>query len=80
MPQHAKECFFYGQVEIVEIDAVNGAQLSVTNDRVAVTETAIAGFQAAGLDFVNVNSSAATGAKPAATASNVTRAIWSLSR
>jgi autotransporter adhesin len=40
--------------------------LNATNERVGVTQTAIAGYQAAGLGYMTVNSSAASGSKPVA--------------
>ena len=55
-----------GDVSSSSSDAVNGAQLSTTNVRVSATENAIAGYQAAGLQFVMVNSSTDSGSKPSA--------------
>ena len=46
-----------GELSSTSADAINGAQLNATNERVGVTETAIAGYQAAGLGFMTVNSS-----------------------
>ena len=55
-----------GDISSSSSDAVNGAQLSTTNVRVSATENAIAGYQAAGLQFVMVNSSTDSGSKPSA--------------
>ncbi len=55
-----------GELSSTSTDAINGAQLNATNERVGVTETAIAGYQAAGLGYMTVNSSEASGSKPVA--------------
>ncbi len=55
-----------GELSSASTDAVNGAQLNATNERVGVTETAIAGYEAAGLGFMTVNLSSASGSKPVA--------------
>ncbi|MGA7815237.1 YadA family autotransporter adhesin [Caballeronia sp.] len=55
------------EVSATSTDAINGAQLNATNERVTATESVVAGYQAAGLDFVAVHSSAASGSKPVAT-------------
>jgi trimeric autotransporter adhesin len=55
-----------GELSSTSTDAINGAQLNATNERVGVTETAIAGYQAAGLGYMTINSSATSGSKPVA--------------
>jgi autotransporter adhesin len=55
-----------GELSSTSTDAINGAQLNATNERVGVTETAIADYQAAGLGYMTINSSATSGSKPVA--------------
>ncbi len=55
-----------GELSSTSTDAINGEQPNVTNERVGVTETTIAGYQAAGLGFMTINSSAASESKPVA--------------
>jgi trimeric autotransporter adhesin len=55
-----------GELSSTSTDAINGAQLNATNERVGVTETAIADYQAAGLGYMTISSSAASGSKPVA--------------
>ena len=59
-----------GDLSISSTDAVNGAQLGATNERVSATETAVADYKSAGLDFVAVNSSSVNAAKPVASGSD----------
>ncbi|KQR74696.1 hypothetical protein ASG35_18365 [Burkholderia sp. Leaf177] len=55
-----------GELSTSSTDAINGAQLNTTNGRLSATENAIAGYQAAGLEFVMVNSPTDSGSKPSA--------------
>ena len=65
-----------GDVSASSRDAVNGAQLSATNDRVTSTETAIANFQASGMagSTASGQDSAAIGANAKASGDNSTAA------